>query len=34
MKMLFTIAWRNVWRNKTRSAVVMVALSLGLWAIS
>ncbi len=30
--MLLTIAWRNVWRNKTRSAVVMVALSLGLWA--
>jgi ABC-type lipoprotein release transport system permease subunit len=32
MKMLLTIAWRNVWRNRTRSLVVMVALALGLWA--
>ncbi len=32
MKMLLTIAWRNVWRNRTRSLVVMVALVLGLWA--
>lgn len=28
--MLITIAWRNVWRNKTRSLVVIIAIALGL----
>lgn len=30
--MLFVIAWRNIWRNKTRSAVIIVSVLLGLWA--
>lgn len=30
--MLFTIAWKNIWRNKVRSLVVIVAVMLGLWA--
>ena len=30
--MLFNIAWRNVWRHPVRSAVVMVAIALGLWS--
>jgi putative ABC transport system permease protein len=30
--MLFTIAWRNVWRNKKRSGVLLAAIALGLWA--
>ncbi len=30
--MIIKVAWRNVWRNLTRSGVVMLAVSLGLWA--
>lgn len=29
--MLFSLSWRNVWRNPTRSLVVVVAVALGLW---
>ncbi len=29
--MLITIAWRNIWRNKVRSLVVIIAIALGLW---
>jgi ABC-type lipoprotein release transport system permease subunit len=28
--MIFAIAWRNIWRSKTRSLVILVALTLGL----
>ncbi len=28
--MLLSIAWKNIWRNKLRSAVVIIAVSLGL----
>ncbi|MBD80593.1 MAG: hypothetical protein CL840_16885 [Crocinitomicaceae bacterium] len=30
--MLLKIAWRNVWRNKSRSAVVMMAIAIGITA--
>lgn len=30
--MLFQIAWRNIWRNKTRSFVVICSIIIGLWA--
>ena len=30
MWILFKIAWRNIWRNKKRSMVIMVAIALGL----
>ena len=30
--MLIQIAWRNVWRNRTRSLVIIAAIALGLWA--
>jgi putative ABC transport system permease protein len=30
--MLTQIAWRNVWRNRTRSLTVIFAIALGLWA--
>jgi putative ABC transport system permease protein len=30
--MLFTIAWRNIWRNKKRSAILICAIAFGLWA--
>lgn len=29
--MLIQIAWRNIWRNKTRSLVIITAVVLGLW---
>lgn len=32
MIMLFQIAWRNIWRNKTRSLVVICSIVIGLWA--
>ena len=28
--MLLSIAWKNIWRNKLRSAIVMIAVTLGL----
>jgi putative ABC transport system permease protein len=30
--MLFKIAWRNIWRNKTRSTVVIASVAVGLFA--
>ena len=30
--MIFKIAWRNIWRNKLRSWVVIVSIILGIWA--
>jgi putative ABC transport system permease protein len=30
--MLLKVAWRNVWRHKVRSFVVITAVGLGLWA--
>jgi hypothetical protein len=28
--MLIAVAWRNIWRNKTRSLVILIAICLGL----
>ncbi len=28
--MLFSIAWKNLWRNKLRSLIVIIAMTLGL----
>ena len=30
--MIFTISWKNIWRNKQRSLVVIFAIAVGLWA--
>ena len=30
--MLLKVAWRNIWRNKLRSGVVMLAIAIGIWA--
>ncbi len=30
--MLLTLAWKNIWRNKTRSLIVILAIAFGLWA--
>lgn len=29
--MIFTIAWKNIWRNKLRSLIIIVAIALGLF---
>jgi len=30
--MLWTISWRNIWRNKKRSGILLIAITFGLWA--
>lgn len=30
--MLIQIAWRNIWRNKARSLIVICSIGLGIWA--
>ena len=30
--MLFKVAWRNVWRNRARSGVIVLSVAIGLWA--
>jgi ABC-type lipoprotein release transport system permease subunit len=30
--MLFSLAWKNIWRNKKRSVIILIAIALGLWA--
>lgn len=32
--MLVKIAWKNIWRNPVRSLVLIVAIGLGIWALS
>jgi len=31
--MITTIAWRNIWRSRTRSWVIIGAIMLGIWAL-
>ena len=30
--MLIKVAWRNIWRNKTRSIIILATVAVGLWA--
>lgn len=30
--MLILLAWKNVWRNKKRSIIILTAIALGLWS--
>lgn len=30
--MLLALAWKNIWRNKKRSLIILTAIALGLWA--
>ena len=32
MGIIIKIAWRNVWRNKLRSSIVIISMILGLWS--
>ena len=31
--MLLKIAWRNIWRSKLRSAVVIGSIAIGVWSL-
>lgn len=31
--MVFTLAWRNLWRNPRRTAIMLVAIGVGAWAM-
>ena len=31
--MLLKVAWRNIWRSRARSLVVMCAVTIGVWAV-
>lgn len=32
LRIIITIAWRNLWRSKVRSSVVIIAMAMGIWA--
>jgi ABC-type lipoprotein release transport system permease subunit len=32
MTMLIKVAWRNIWRNRKRSLIIMMAVAIGLWS--
>ncbi len=32
LRIIITIAWRNLWRSKVRSLVVILAMTMGIWA--
>lgn len=29
--MLISLAWRNIWRNKKRSTIIIIAIAFGIW---
>ncbi|HID24233.1 MAG TPA: ABC transporter permease, partial [Planctomycetaceae bacterium] len=29
--MLISLAWKNVWRNKKRSLIIVLSIAFGLW---
>ncbi len=33
MGTVFKIAWRNIWRNKLRTAVILAAIIIGVWSV-
>jgi ABC-type lipoprotein release transport system permease subunit len=32
MKTIFVLAWRNIWRNKLRTGVLVSSIAVGIWA--
>ena len=33
LQIILRIAWRNLWRNRRRTTIMLVAISLGVWAM-
>jgi ABC-type lipoprotein release transport system permease subunit len=33
LKVIFTLAWRNLWRNHRRTVIMLAAVTLGVWAM-
>lgn len=33
VRLLYTLAWRNVWRNQRRTFVILVAIAFGIWSM-
>ena len=33
VQLIFSLAWRNLWRNKRRTLVILFAIVLGVWAM-
>ena len=33
LKVIFTLAWRNLWRNHRRTIIMLAAVTLGVWAM-
>ena len=31
--LIFTFAWRNIWRNKKRTSLLILSIIVGLWAL-
>jgi hypothetical protein len=29
--MLIPLAWKNIWRNKKRSSIIIIAIAFGMW---
>jgi ABC-type lipoprotein release transport system permease subunit len=33
LTLLYTLAWRNVWRNRRRTLVILLAIAFGIWSM-